>query len=56
MIENYLDECSGDQEKVVARITTEEYDTQDEHMQNRDPFILNLKAKISAVARMKEVA
>ena len=55
MIENYLDECSGDQEKVAARIIAEEYDTQAEHMQNRDPFILNLKAKISAVARMKEV-
>ncbi len=55
MIEKYLDEHNGDHEKVAARITAEEYDTQEEHMQNRDPFILNLTAKISAVARIKEV-
>ena len=38
----------------MERITTEEYDSKDEHMQNRDPFMLNLKAKISAVARILE--
>jgi glyoxylase-like metal-dependent hydrolase (beta-lactamase superfamily II) len=54
MIENYLNEYDGEQEKVVERITTEEYDSKDEHMQNRDPFMLNLKAKVSAVARMLE--
>jgi glyoxylase-like metal-dependent hydrolase (beta-lactamase superfamily II) len=54
MIENYLNEYDDDQEKVVERITSEEYDSKDEHMQNRDPFMLNLRAKVSAVARMME--
>jgi glyoxylase-like metal-dependent hydrolase (beta-lactamase superfamily II) len=54
MIENYLNEYDGEQEKVVKRITTEEYDSKDEHMQNRDPFMLNLRAKVSAVGRMLE--
>ncbi len=54
MIENYLNEYDDDQEKVVERITTEEYDSKDEHMQNRDPFMLNLRAKVSAVFRMME--
>jgi len=54
MIDTYLAECDGDTEKVVERITAEEYDTQETHMQNRDPFMLNLRAKVSAVVRMKE--
>jgi glyoxylase-like metal-dependent hydrolase (beta-lactamase superfamily II) len=54
MIENYLNEYDGEQDKVVERITSEEYDSKDEHMQNRDPFMLNLRAKVSAVARMME--
>jgi glyoxylase-like metal-dependent hydrolase (beta-lactamase superfamily II) len=54
MINNYLNEYDGEQEKVVERITTEEYDSKDEHMQNRDPFMLNLRAKVSAVVRMLE--
>jgi glyoxylase-like metal-dependent hydrolase (beta-lactamase superfamily II) len=54
MIDNYLNEYDGEQEKVVERITTEEYDSKGEHMQNRDPFMLNLRAKVSAVARMLE--
>jgi glyoxylase-like metal-dependent hydrolase (beta-lactamase superfamily II) len=54
MIENYLNEHNNDQGKVVERITTEEYDSKDEHMQNRDPFMLNLRAKVSAVVRMME--
>jgi len=56
MIENYLDEYNGDSKKVVERIISEEYDTKDEHMQNRGPFILNLNAKVSAVVRMIEGA
>jgi len=54
MIENYLNKYNGEQDKVVGRITTEEYDSKDEHMQNRDPFMLNLRAKVSAVVRMLE--
>ena len=54
MIENYLNEYDDDQGKVVERITTEEYDSKDEHMQNRDPFMLNLRAKVSVVVRMRE--
>jgi glyoxylase-like metal-dependent hydrolase (beta-lactamase superfamily II) len=55
MIEKYLNIYDGEQDKVVERITLEEYDSKDEHMQNRDPFMLNLRAKVSAVARMMEV-
>jgi glyoxylase-like metal-dependent hydrolase (beta-lactamase superfamily II) len=54
MIENYLNKYNGEQDKVVGRITLEEYDSKNEHMQNRDPFMLNLRAKVSAVARMME--
>jgi glyoxylase-like metal-dependent hydrolase (beta-lactamase superfamily II) len=49
-IEKYLALYKGDQEKVVARITAEEYDAQPAHIQKRQPFILNLRAKVSAVA------
>ena len=49
-IEKYLVLYKGDQEKVVARITAEEYDAQPAHIQKRQPFILNLRAKVSAVA------
>ena len=49
MIESYLSEYNGDREKVIKRITAEEYDTQPDHSQNRTPFILNLEAKINAV-------
>jgi len=50
MIAGYLDLYKGDQEKVVDRITAEEYDAQPVHLQNRQPFILNLRAKVHAVA------
>jgi len=53
-IVHYLDVCEGDQEKVVARITAEEYDTQTEHIQKREPFVLNLRAKVAAVAAWHE--
>lgn len=53
MIDAYLEEHAGDLEGVVERITAEEYDTQETHMQNREPFILNLRAKVGAVVRMK---
>jgi 2-aminobenzoylacetyl-CoA thioesterase len=49
MIEKYLELYKGDQKKVVERITQEEYDAQSRHIQNRQPFILNLRAKVNAV-------
>jgi hypothetical protein len=50
MIREYLDLYRGDQEKVVERITAEEYDAEPHHIQKRQPFILNLRAKVNAVA------
>lgn len=46
----YLERYDGNQEKVVERITAEEYDTQADHIQKRQPFILNLRAKVKAAA------
>lgn len=54
MIAQYLDMHTGDQEKVVERITAEEYDSQPLHIQKRQPFILNLRAKVAAVAAWLE--
>lgn len=54
LIVQYLELFDGDQEKVVERITAEEYDAQPEHIQKRQPFILNLRAKVAAVAAWKE--
>jgi len=51
MIESLLSEYNGNKEKVVARITFEEYDSRPDHIQKRQPFILNLEAKVNAVAR-----
>ena len=50
IIVDYLDVYKGDQEKAVERITAEEYDAQPEHIQKRQPYILNLRAKVQAVA------
>jgi glyoxylase-like metal-dependent hydrolase (beta-lactamase superfamily II) len=54
MIARYLDLYKGDQEKVIERITAEEYDAQPVHLQNRQPFVLNLRAKVAAVAAWLE--
>ncbi len=54
MVTTYLDEYDGDAEKVVQRITAEEYDAQPEHIQKRNPFILNLEAKVHAILRMSK--
>ncbi len=53
-IAEYLVLCAGDQEKVVERITAEEYDSEPLHIQKRQPFILNLRAKVAAVAAWQE--
>lgn len=50
MIREYLELYRGDREKVVERITAEEYDAQPDHIQKRRPFILNLRAQVNAVA------
>ena len=55
MIAHYLEMYDGNQEKVVERITAEEYDTKSEHIQKRQPFILNLRAKVAAVAAWLEM-
>lgn len=54
MIAKYLLGYKGAQEKVVSRIMAEEYDSQPEHIQKREPFLLNLTAKVNAVARFVE--
>lgn len=54
MIISYLDLYEGDQERVVGRISAEEYDAQPVHIQKRQPFILNLRAKVAAVAAWRE--
>jgi 2-aminobenzoylacetyl-CoA thioesterase len=53
-IEDYLDKFSGNQAKVVDAIVAEEYDTKEHHIQNRNPFITNLQAKIKAVCKLAE--
>lgn len=49
-IESYLKKYEGDQEKIIKIITEEEYDSKTHHIINRTPFILNLQAKINAIA------
>jgi len=51
MIERYLLQYHGDQARVVARITAEEYDARPSNIQKRTPFLLNLEAKVAVVAK-----
>ena len=51
-LEHYLERFDGDKDKVVETILAEEYDPHSEHIQNRNPFIANLKAKINAVCKL----
>ena len=53
-IERYLETFNGDKQKVVDTIVTEEYDSKQHHLLNRNPFITNLQAKINAVCKMSE--
>ncbi len=50
MISGYLKQYSGDRQKVIEKIAREEYDSTPDHIQKRQPFILNLEAKVNAVA------
>ncbi len=54
MIADCLTEYNGDSKRVVEKITADEYDSQPNHIQKRAPFILNLEAKVGAVARLME--
>ncbi len=53
-LESCLERFDGDRDKVVETIVTEEYDSRSDHIQNRNPFIANLKAKINAVCKLGE--
>ena len=49
MIEEKLSEYDGDIEKLIDKITSDEYDSKTCHIVNRNPFIANLRAKVNAV-------
>jgi len=51
-IERYLGEFNGDRDKVVNAIVAEEYDSQSQHIVNRNPFIMNLHAKVNAIEKL----
>jgi glyoxylase-like metal-dependent hydrolase (beta-lactamase superfamily II) len=53
-IERYLEQFNGDKQKVVDTIVTEEYDSKQHHLLNRNPFITNLQAKINAICKLAE--
>jgi glyoxylase-like metal-dependent hydrolase (beta-lactamase superfamily II) len=53
-IERYLEQFDGDKEKVVNTIVAEEYDSRQNHIVNRNPFITNLQAKVNAVYKLSE--
>jgi 2-aminobenzoylacetyl-CoA thioesterase len=53
-IERYMDKFNGDKQKVVDTIVTEEYDSKQQHLLNRNPFITNLQAKINAICKLAE--
>jgi glyoxylase-like metal-dependent hydrolase (beta-lactamase superfamily II) len=53
-IERYMDKFNGDKQKVVDTIVTEEYDSKQHHLLNRNPFITNLQAKINAICKLAE--
>lgn len=55
-LERYLERFDGDQGKVVDAILAEEYDIRSDHIQNRNPFIANLQAKINAVLKRVDKA
>ena len=53
-IERYLDAFDGNKQKVVDTIVAEEYDSKQQHLLNRDPFITNLNAKINAICKLAD--
>jgi len=54
IIAKYLDLYKGDTERVVQRIMAKEYDSHSGHIQKRQPFMLNLQAKVHAVVTWRK--
>lgn len=52
-IESYLHELSGDREAVVKRIFKEDFEDTGAILQEARPFLINLAAKVKAVAERK---
>ena len=52
-IQGYLHEAGSDQEAVVQRIFDEDYEKSQAGMQEPRPYLINLKAKVKAVAEGK---
>jgi glyoxylase-like metal-dependent hydrolase (beta-lactamase superfamily II) len=52
-IENYLHELNGDREAVVKRIFKEDFEDTGAILQEARPFLINLAAKVKAVAEGK---
>ena len=52
-LEKCLAAFDGDIDRVVEKITAEEYDSRSDHLLNREPFITNLRAKINAVMKLE---
>ena len=51
-IERHLEKFNWDKDKVVAEMTAEEYDSTPDHIIKRTPFMINLQAKVNAVAKV----
>jgi glyoxylase-like metal-dependent hydrolase (beta-lactamase superfamily II) len=52
-IERYLDACGGDRDAVVRRIHREDYLDTAANLQEERPYLINLQAKVRAVAEGK---
>ena len=52
-IENYLHQLGGKQEAVVQRIFHEDYEVKQTTLQDVQPYLINLAAKVKAVAQKK---
>jgi len=52
-IEGYLDEADGDEKAVVDRIAKKDYEARYAALQARRPYMMNLQAKVHAVARLQ---
>lgn len=52
-IENYLHELHGDREAVIKRIFKEDFEETGAILQDARPFLINLTAKVKAVAERK---
>jgi glyoxylase-like metal-dependent hydrolase (beta-lactamase superfamily II) len=55
MIIKYLAAFEGEQDKVVQKITAEQYDSKSHHIINRGPFMANLQAMVKTVAKFASI-